>query len=414
MSGTPPEISAGDTAWLLASAALVMLMTPALGFFYGGLVRRKNVLATLMHSFFVLALISVQWVLWGYTLAFGPDRGGVIGGLDWLGLRGVGLEPNPDYAATVPHQAFMAFQMMFAIITPALITGAFAERKRFKAFVLFSLAWATFVYAPVAHWVWAVGGWLRALGALDFAGGTVVHITSGVSALVAALVLGRRIGFGQEPMDPHNATMTVLGAALLWFGWFGFNAGSALGATGLAVSAFVTTNTAAGMAALTWMTVSWIHTGRPSVIGAAVGAVAGLVAITPAAGFVTPAAAILIGFGAGVVCYLAVQLKSRLGVDDTLDVWGVHGVGGTFGAIATGFFATTAVNAAGADGLLYGNPDLLWKQLVAVVVVWAYSAVVTWLILKLIDLTVGLRVGEKEEVLGLDAAEHGEVAYQHG
>src|SRR5436309_4431129 len=278
------KIDSGDTAWVLASAALVMLMTPALGFFYGGLVRRKNVLSTIMHSFFILALISVQWVLWGYTLAFGPDHGGLIGGLDWLGLTGVGLDPNPAYAPTIPHQLFMIYQAMFAAITPALITGAFAERKRFKAFVIFSLLWATLVYDPVAHWVWGAGGWLHNLGVLDFAGGTVVHITSGVSALVAALMLGRRLGFGKEPMDPHDATMTVLGAALLWFGWFGFNAGSAITAGGLAANAFVVTKTAAAMAALTWMTVSWLHKGAPSVLGAAAGAVAGLVACTPASG----------------------------------------------------------------------------------------------------------------------------------
>src|SRR5918912_657175 len=312
MPESASAINAGDTAWLLASAALVMLMTPALGFFYGGLVRRKNVLSTLMHSWFILALISVQWVLWGYSLAFGPDTGlGIIGGLQWVGLNGVGQDPNPDYAATVPHLAYMVFQMMFAVITPALITGAFAERKRFKAFVLFTLLWATLVYDPIAHWVWGVGGWLRTLGALDFAGGTVVHISSGVSALVAAMVLGHRVGFGRESMDPHDVTMTVLGAGLLWFGWFGFNAGSALAANALAVNAFVVTDTAAGRGALTWLTVSWAHKGHPSVIGAAAGAVAGLVAITPASGFVTPSAAILIGLGAGVFCYLAVQLKGR-------------------------------------------------------------------------------------------------------
>src|SRR5919197_492487 len=303
-----PEINAGDTAWLLASTALVMLMTPALGFFYGGLVRMKNVLSTIMHSFFILALISVQWVLWGYSLAFGPDvQGhignlnihGLIGSLAWLGLNGVGLTPNPTYAPTVPHQAFMVFQMMFAVITPALITGAFAERKRFKAFVLFSLLWATFVYDPLAHWVWG-GGWLSQLGALDFAGGTVVHISSGVSALVAATVLGHRVGLGREKMEPHDLTMTVLGAGLLWFGWFGFNAGSALAANGLAATAFVTTNTAAAMGALTWVTVAWAHKGHPSVLGAAAGAVAGLVGITPAAGFVTPSSAILIGLGASI------------------------------------------------------------------------------------------------------------------
>src|SRR6266540_503176 len=404
------EINAGDTAWLLASAVLVMLMTPALGFFYGGLVRRKNVLATIMHSFFILCLISVQWVLWGYTLAFGPDKGGIIGGLDWLTLRGVGQEPGP-YAATVPHQAFMVFQMMFAVITPALITGAFAERKRFKAFVVFTLLWATFVYDPVAHWVWG-GGWLGKLGALDFAGGTVVHITSGVSALVAALVLGRRKGYGAEPMDPHDATMTVLGASLLWFGWFGFNAGSALTSGGLAANAFVVTNTAAAMAALTWMTVSWAHKGHPSVLGAAAGAVAGLVAITPASGFVTPTASILIGLGAGVFCYLAIQLRERLRVDDALDVWGVHGIGGTWGALATGLFATLAVNPDGGNGLLYGNPAQLGIQAIAVAASWIYCGAATWVILKVIDLVIGLRVPEQEEALGLDLSQHGEPAYQ--
>ncbi len=406
----PTTISAGDTAWLLMSAALVMLMTPALGFFYGGLVRRKNVLATIMHSFFILCLISVQWVLWGYTLAFGPDKGGIIGGLDWLTLKGVGQEPGP-YAATVPHQAFMVFQMMFAVITPALITGAFAERKRFKAFVIFTLLWATFVYDPIAHWVWG-GGWLGQLGALDFAGGTVVHITSGVSALVAALVLGRRVGYGREALEPHDATMTVLGASLLWFGWFGFNAGSAITAGGLAANAFVVTNTAAAMAALTWMTVSWLHKGAPSVLGAAAGAVAGLVAITPASGYVDVSASILIGLGAGIFCYTAIQLTKRLRVDDALDVFGVHGVGGAWGAIATGIFATVAVNGAAKDGLLAGNPGQLGIQAIAVGASILYSAVMTFVILKLIDVFVGLRVPESEEVLGLDASQHREAAYQ--
>jgi Amt family ammonium transporter len=408
----PERINAGDTAWVLASAALVMLMTPALGFFYGGLVRQKNVLSTIMHSFFILALISVQWVIWGYTLAFGPDVGGIVGGLDWLGLRGVGAEPNADYAPTIPHQAFMLFQMMFAIITPALITGAFAERKRFKAFVLFSLLWATFVYDPIAHWVWGTGGWLKTLGALDFAGGTVVHISSGVSALVAALVLGHRVGFGNERMDPHDITMTVLGAGLLWFGWFGFNAGSALAANGLAANAFLVTNTAAAMGALTWLTVSWAHKGHPSVVGAAAGAVAGLVAITPASGYVDASSAILIGLGAGVCCYWAIQLTRRLKVDDALDVFGVHGVGGTWGAIATGLFASSAINSAAADGLLLGNPGQLAIQLVAVGVTWAYAGGMTFLIMKLIDLVIGLRVQEDEEVLGLDTSQHGEMAYQ--
>jgi Amt family ammonium transporter len=405
-------INGADTAWVLVSAALVMLMTPALGLFYGGMVREKNVLSTIMHSFFMLALISIQWVLWGYTLAFGPTVGGFIGGLDWLGLNGVGSEPNPNYAATIPHQAFMIYQMMFAVITPALISGAFAERKRFKAFVIFSLLWATLVYAPVAHWVWAVGGWIHALGALDFAGGTVVHITSGVSALVCALVLGKRLGYGAEPMPPHNVTMTVLGTALLWFGWFGFNAGSALGSGALAVSAFVATNTAAAMAALTWMTASWIRHKQPSVLGAAAGAVAGLVGITPAAGFVTPMAALVIGFLAGLGCFLAVELLVRGRVDDALDVFGVHGVGGMIGALATGIFASKAVNSAGANGLLYGNPGQFAVQALAVVVVAAYSAGVTWALLKLIGATIGLRVSQEEEQRGLDTTQHGEVAYQ--
>jgi Amt family ammonium transporter len=411
---TVSAVNSGDTAWLLTSAALVMLMTPALGFFYGGLVRRKNVLSTLMHSWFILALISVQWVLWGYSLAFGPDTGlGIIGGLQWIGLNGVGQEPNADYAATVPHLAFMVFQMMFAVITPALITGAFAERKRFKAFVLFSLLWATFVYDPIAHWVWGTGGWLHNLGTLDFAGGTVVHISSGASALVAAIVMGKRKGLGKEAMDPHDMTMVVLGAALLWFGWFGFNAGSALTSGGLAAQAFVNTNTATAMAALTWMTVSWAVHRRPSVLGAAAGAVAGLVAITPAAGYVTVPASIIIGLGAGGLCFFGVQLiKQRFGVDDALDVVGVHGVGGTWGAIATGLFATVAVNSTGADGLLYGNPSQLLTQAIAVLVSWVYAGAMTFVIMKAIDAVIGLRVPEDEEVLGLDSTQHGEVAYQ--
>jgi len=409
------EINGGNTAWVLTSAALVMLMTPALGFFYGGLVQRKNVLSTIMHSFFILALISVQWVLWGYTLAFGPSQGGIIGGLDWLGLRGVGMEVGPyGTSAGIPHLAFMAFQMMFAVITPALITGAFAERKRFKAFVVFTLLWATFVYAPVAHWVWAADGWLLSYGALDFAGGTVVHITSGVSALVAAMVLGRRLGFGKEPLEPHNLTYTVLGAGLLWFGWFGFNAGSALGANGLAANAFVVTNTAAAMGALTWMTASWLRHGQPSVLGAAAGAVAGLVGITPAAGFVDPQAAILIGLGAGAFCFFAVDLlKKVIKVDDALDVFAVHGIGGIWGALATGLFAREAISGVdGLNGLFYGNPEQLLKQVVAVGVVALYAGGVTFVVLKLIDLVIGLRVPEQEEVLGLDPTTHGEMAYQ--
>ena len=406
------RINNADTAWVLISAALVMLMTPALGLFYGGLVRRKNVLATIMHSFFLLALISVQWVLVGYTLAFGPDAGGlgIIGGLKWLGLQALTPAPNADYAPTIPHGAFIIYQAMFAVITPALITGAFAERMRFKAFVLFSLLWATVVYDPIAHWVWGQGGWLRSLGALDFAGGTVVHISSGMSALVAAMVLGRRLSSGEEPL-PHDATMNLLGAGLLWFGWFGFNAGSALAADGLAVQAFINTNTAAAMATLTWVTVSWAKGRRPSVLGAAAGSVAGLVAVTPAAGYVTVPAAMLIGLGAGLACFWAVNLKPRLGVDDALDVWGVHGVGGVWGALAVGIFATISVNGAGANGLLYGNPLLLLKQFLAVLVIAGYAMGMTWAILKFLERTVGLRVAEREEHLGLDASQHGEAAY---
>ena len=406
-------INAGDTAWVLISTALVMLMTPGLALFYGGLVRRKNVLSTLMHSFFMLALVSVTWVLWGYSLAFGPDTGlGLIGGLEWVGLEGVTGAPSDTYAPGVPHLAFMAFQMMFAIITPALITGAFAERKRFKAFVLFSVLWSTLVYAPVAHWVWSPDGWLYGLGVLDFAGGTVVHLASGVAALVAALMVGRRIGLVSSATEPHDVPMTVLGAGLLWFGWFGFNAGSALGANGLAATALVTTNTAAAMAALTWVTLSWLHRGTPSVIGAAVGAVAGLVAITPAAGFVTPAAAIMIGFGVGIVCYGASLLRLRSRVDDALDVFAVHGVGGAFGAVATGVFATVAVNEAGRDGLLAGNAGQVLIQAFGAGVVALYSALATGAILLAVNVLVRIRVPDDAEEAGLDLAQHGEVAYQ--
>jgi Amt family ammonium transporter len=393
-----------------------MLMTPALAFFYGGLVRKKNVLSTIMHSFFILALVSVMWVLWGYSLAFGPDAGGlgIIGGLDWFGLNGVGLEPNKDYGATVPHQLFMMFQMMFAVITPALITGAFAERKRFKAFVIFTILWSTLVYSPLAHWVWGVGGWIRSLGSLDFAGGTVVHISSGIAALVCALVLGKRIGYGKEEMEAHDVPMVVLGAGLLWFGWFGFNAGSAIGSNGLAVSAFVVTHVAAAMGALTWTTISWMRQGQPSVLGAAAGAVAGLVAITPASGFVNVSGALVIGFGAGALCYSAVFLKNKFGFDDALDVFAVHGVGGIWGALATGFFATKAVNSAGADGLFYGGGfDQVWKQAVAVLAAVTFSGGVTFILLKGINLFVGLRVEHKQETLGLDVSQHGEKAYQN-
>jgi Amt family ammonium transporter len=412
---SPPKIDSGDTAWVLTSTALVLLMTaPGLALFYGGMVRQKNALGTLMQSFIVLALISVQWVLWGYSLAFGPDNGGIIGGLAWVGLRGVGAAPNPDYAATIPHQAFMLFQMMFAVITPALITGAFAERKKFSTFIVFILAWATLVYDPLAHWVWGSGGWLHDRGVLDFAGGTVVHISSGVSALAAALIIGKRKGYGHQPMPPHNLPMTVMGASLLWFGWFGFNAGSALAANGLAAHAFTTTNTATAAAALGWMLTEWNSRGKPTVLGAASGAVAGLVAITPAAGFVTPMAAVVIGALAGVFCYTACNLKTKLGYDDSLDVVGVHGVGGTWGALATGLFATKLVNEGGGDGLFYGNPKQVWVQIVAVLTTWVLAFVMTTVILKVLDATMGLRVTEDDELAGLDLSQHSETAYVLG
>jgi ammonium transporter, Amt family len=411
----PAKIDTGDTAWVLTSSALVLLMTaPGLALFYGGMVRQKNALGTLMHSFIILALISVQWVLWGYSLAFGPDKGGIIGGLEWVGLRGVGAEPNAAYAATIPHQAFMLFQMMFAVITPALITGAFAERKKFSTFIVFVLVWATLVYDPLAHWVWGDGGWLHKLGALDFAGGTVVHISSGVSALAAVLVIGKRRGYGQQPMPPHNLPLTVMGASLLWFGWFGFNAGSALGANGLAVHAFTTTNTAAAAAALGWMLTEWSSRGKPTVLGAASGAVAGLVAITPAAGFVTPMAALVIGGLAGVLCYTACNMKTKLGYDDSLDVVGVHGIGGTWGALATGIFASKAVNEGGANGLLYGEPGQLWKQVVAVAATLVLGFVMTFVILKVLDAIMGLRITEDDEMAGLDLSQHSETAYALG
>lgn len=371
--------------------------------FYGGMVQKKNVLSILLQCFYIMALVSVQWVLFGYSLAFGPDHFGLIGGLDWIGLKGVGIEPFAAYAATIPHQAFVAFQLMFAIITVGLIIGAFAERMRFSAFVIFVVLWVTLVYAPLAHWVWGVGGWLRELGTLDFAGGTVVHISSGVSGLVAALVIGRRVGDGKGTI-PHNLPMTVTGAALLWFGWFGFNAGSALGANGTAASAFLVTNTAAAAAVLSWMLAERLDHGRATSLGAVSGAIAGLVAITPAAGFVGPGAAIIIGLLVSPICYFAVsRLKVKLGYDDALDAFGIHGVGGTFGCLATGVFA--------AGGLLTGNPHQLWVQLISVVAVYAFAAVMTFVILQVISLVIPLRVSEEEEEIGLDMSEHGEDAY---
>jgi Amt family ammonium transporter len=405
-------IDTGNTAWLLISTALVWLMTPGLALFYGGMVRRKNLLATMMMSFAIIAMVSVLWVLYGYSLSFGPDKGGVIGGLDWLGLQGVGQAPSSVYATTVPHLAFMAFQAMFAIITVALITGAVVERMKFSALLIFFALWLTLVYCPVAHWVWGSGGWLAKLGALDFAGGTVVHINAGVSALALALVLGPRRGYRQkEPMEPNNIPLVVLGASLLWFGWFGFNAGSALTAGGLASSAFIATNTAAAAAALTWMFLSWFHR-RASLLGLATGAVVGLVAITPAAGFVQPWVGIPIGVIASVLSYYAMLLRAKkMGVDESLDVWACHGIGGTWGALATGIFANAAVNPAGANGLIFGNAVQLARQLLAVVVVWGFAFGVTWVVGKIVDVTIGLRVNATEETVGLDISQHGERAY---
>ncbi len=406
-------IDTGDTAWLLMSTALVMVMLPGLALFYGGLVRRKNVLSTIMHSFFGLALVSVVWVVVGFSLAFGSDVGGLglIGNpLDYIGFISVGLDPNPTYGPTIPFILFAAFQLMFAAITPALITGAFAERKRFGAFVLFTILWSLFVYSPVAHWVWSVDGWLYQLGALDFAGGTVVHATSGVSALLVAILIGRRVLNGGG-MEPHDIPMTVLGAGLLWFGWFGFNAGSALSANGLAANALLVTNVAAAAATITWVMASYVHKKKVSVVGAAAGAVAGLVAITPASGFVTAGGALAIGLVAGGLCYSATLLRERIHVDDALDVFAVHGVGGMFGAVATGIFATTAINAAG-SGLIDGNPTQVIIQIVAVTATVAYAVVATFLIVKVVDVALGMRVGAQEEEVGLDLSVHGEVAYQ--
>ncbi len=405
-------IDSGDTAWMLAATALVMIMLPGLALFYGGLVRRKNVLSTIMHSFFGLAIVSVVWVLVGFSLAFGPDLTGwgLIGNLDFVGFFNVGLDPSPIYATTIPFILFAGFQMMFAAITPALITGAFAERKRFAAFVLFTVLWSVVVYSPIAHWVWATDGWLFKLGALDFAGGTVVHASSGLSALIVAILIGRRVVNGDR-MEPHDVPMTVLGAGLLWFGWFGFNAGSAVAANGLAASAFIVTNTAAAAATLTWVGASYLHKRKVSVVGAACGAVAGLVAITPASGFVTAGGAILIGLTAGGLCYSATLLRERVKVDDALDVFAVHGVGGVFGAIATGVLATSAVQAS-YSGLIDGNPGQVLTQLIAVGATIAYAVVATFVIVKLVDVILGIRISARDEEMGIDLAIHGEVAYQ--
>lgn len=404
-------MNVGDTVFILISAALVMLMTPGLALFYGGMVRNKNVLGTVMHSFIILGIMSIQWVVFGYSLAFGPDMGGIVGSLEWFGLNNVGLTPSPDYAPTIPHQAFMVFQGMFAIITPALITGAFAERIKFTSFLAFILLWATFVYDPLAHWVWGAGGWLGKMGALDFAGGNVVHISSGISALAAALIIGKRKGFGSEAFVPHNLPLTILGAGLLWFGWFGFNAGSALSCGELAVSAFVVTHIAAATGLISWIIVEWSHRGKPTTLGAASGTVAGLVAITPGAGFVGILPALVIGAVGGMLCYCGVLLKRRLGYDDSLDVVGIHGLGGIWGALATGLFASLAVNPDGANGLFFGNPHQLWIQFVSVIITVVFAFGVSFVLLKIVDMTIGLRVDTNDEIQGLDLTQHSETGY---
>lgn len=406
-----------DNAWVLVSSALVLLMTPGLAMFYGGMTRSKNVLSTMMHSFFVMGLASIIWLFYGFSLSFAPDAwGGFIGGMNYFGLNGIGSDLFPDLldpskTMTIPGTTFMIFQCMFAIITPALISGAFAERMKFSSFAVFMFLWITFVYCPVAHWVWGPGGWLSGMGAMDFAGGTVVHINAGIAALACVIVIGNRKGYGTTPMIPHNLTLTLLGAGLLWFGWFGFNAGSALSAGESAAMAFVVTHMATAAAALSWIIMEWIVKGKPTTLGIASGAVAGLVAITPAAGFVGPISAVILGMVAGAICYLAVLAKHSLGYDDALDVVGVHCVGGIWGAIATGLFASKAINAAGSDGLFFGNPGQLWTQIIAVMVTLVYSFIVTLVILYIIKAVMGLRVPEEDEVVGCDTSEHGENAY---
>ncbi|MDQ7033168.1 MAG: ammonium transporter [Desulfonauticus sp.] len=399
-----------DTTFILISTALVLFMTPGLALFYGGMTRTKNVLNTIMQSFVCLGVITVIWILWGYSLSFGKDIGGLIGGLDFIGLKQVGFQPS-KYAPTIPHLAFMLFQCMFAIITPALITGAFAERMKFSAFLLFIILWSTFVYCPLCHWVWG-GGWMGKMGALDFAGGAVVHISSGSAALATVLAIGKRNGFGKRSFLPHNLPMTLTGAAILWFGWFGFNAGSALAINQIAVNAFITTHIAAATAALSWLLIEWRYHGKPTTLGLASGAVAGLVAITPAAGFVGPISALFIGLIAGVLCFYGVILKSKLGYDDALDVVGIHGLGGVWGALATGLFASKIINPNGANGLFFGNPSQLWIQFVSIVATCLFSFLISYIILKFINALLGLRVNNEDEETGLDLSEHSENAYQ--
>ncbi|MGD0022171.1 MAG: ammonium transporter [Smithellaceae bacterium] len=407
-------MNSGDTAWVLVSTVLVFAMTiPGLAFFYGGLVRRKNVLSILMQCFIIMCMISLQWMFFGYSLSFGPDTGGgIIGSLKWAGLNSVGIAPNPDYSATIPHSVFMLFQCMFAVITPALIIGAFAERMKFSAFLIFSLLWATFVYCPLAHWVWGIGGWMKALGGLDFAGGIVVHTSSGVAALVICLLLGKRVGYQHPPFRPHNLPFCVLGAALLWFGWFGFNAGSALAADGIAANAFLNTHVAAAAAGLTWALIEWKRHGSPTILGTCTGAVAGLAAITPACGYVSSINAVFIGILVSMFCYTAVTvIKIKLGYDDALDAFGVHGIGGAGGTIAIGLFAEKSANTAGANGLFFGGAHQFLVQLMMVIVATIFTAGMTWVLYKFVDVAVGMRVEEKQEVIGLDLTQQSETAY---
>lgn len=411
----PNTINTGDTAWMLVSTALVMLMTPAVGFFYGGMVSSKNVVSVLKQSFVILSLVSLQWVIIGYSIVFGKDINGVIGDFGFAMLKDVGFAPNPQYAPTIPHLLFMIYQAMFAVITPALIIGAFVERVRFKTLIIFTLLWTTLVYDPIGHWVWGVGGWLRGIGALDFAGGTVVHISAGFSAIAAAMLVGKRLNHKKShpSNSANNVPFVMLGAALLWFGWFGFNAGSALSSSALAVNAFVVTNIAAASAALTWMILSWAENKKASAMATATGAVCGLVAITPASGFVGPVAAIAIGVISGVITYLALYLRGKMiAIDDTLDVWAAHGIGGVTGALLTGVFAEKIINVSGSNGLLFGNLNQLWVQLIAAAVTASYSFAVTYLILKLLSLKFELRVSKNDEEKGLDMAVHGEAGYR--
>ncbi len=406
-------INAGDTAFVLAAAGLVLLMTPGLALFYGGMVRSKNVLGTIMQSLIMISVISIEWVLIGYSMSFGPDINGILGNLSWFALKGVSSAPSPTYATTIPQNVFMIYQCMFAIITPALITGAIAERIRLSSFIVFSLLWTILVYNPVCHWIWGSGGWLAARGVLDFAGGLVVHLTSGAAALAAVLVMGPRYGHGKRSFAPHNLPMTIIGTALLWFGWFGFNAGSALAANGIAATAFIATHLAGMTGMAMWVFMESIQHGKPTTLGAASGAVAGLATITPAAGFVGPMAAMAIGLIAGLICYSAVNLKEKIGLDDSLDVVGIHGVGGVIGTICLGIFASKAVNAGGANGLLAGNAGFLGTQIFAVLVVGSYAFVVSWLLLKIINTVMGLRVSKEDEISGLDQSLHNENAYNN-